>query len=99
MPLLWDGYPMARQGQPAMALGWTLIAALAGGLLTALAEFAWYGLATGINPWRIAKANLMLTYGLRPAVIVTLAGLAVVGLPWLRNLAGRPHQPLRTRAA
>jgi putative tricarboxylic transport membrane protein len=36
VPLLWDGFPMARQGQPALALGWTLLAALAGGLITAV---------------------------------------------------------------
>lgn len=35
VPMLWDGYRMARQGQPAKALGWTLIAALIGGLLSA----------------------------------------------------------------
>ncbi|HET8876724.1 MAG TPA: tripartite tricarboxylate transporter permease, partial [Casimicrobiaceae bacterium] len=34
VPLLWDGYPMARQGKPAQALGWTLLAALWGGLIT-----------------------------------------------------------------
>ena len=32
VPLLWDGYPMARNGEPALALGWTLVAALGGGL-------------------------------------------------------------------
>jgi putative tricarboxylic transport membrane protein len=36
VPLLWDGYAMARRGQPAKALGWTLIAALIGGYLSAL---------------------------------------------------------------
>ena len=35
VPLLWDGYTMARNGQPAKALGWTLFAALGGGLLSA----------------------------------------------------------------
>src|ERR1044071_4967559 len=35
VPLLWDGYSMARAGDPAQALGWTLFAALAGGLITA----------------------------------------------------------------
>ncbi|HEX6795329.1 MAG TPA: tripartite tricarboxylate transporter permease [Casimicrobiaceae bacterium] len=34
VPLLWDGYPMARQGRPAQALGWTLLAAFWGGLIT-----------------------------------------------------------------
>src|SRR5512144_666537 len=40
VPLLWDGYPMARQGQPALALGWTLLAALFGGLITAVSAVA-----------------------------------------------------------
>lgn len=36
VPLLWDGYAMARQGQAAKALGWTLCAALIGGLFSAI---------------------------------------------------------------
>lgn len=32
IPLLWDGYRMAQNGQAANALGWALIAALVGGL-------------------------------------------------------------------
>ena len=40
VPLLWDGYPMARQGHPAQALGWTLLAALFGGLITAVSAVA-----------------------------------------------------------
>src|SRR3970282_1391128 len=35
VPLLWDGYAMARNGDAAKALGWTLIAALVGGLAAA----------------------------------------------------------------
>jgi len=35
VPLLWDGYTMARKGMPARALGWTLIAAFWGGMLSA----------------------------------------------------------------
>jgi putative tricarboxylic transport membrane protein len=34
VPLLWDGYSMGRKGQAAKALGWALIAALFGGLLS-----------------------------------------------------------------
>jgi putative tricarboxylic transport membrane protein len=34
VPLLWDGYPMARKGQPAQALGWVLLAVFWGGLIT-----------------------------------------------------------------
>jgi putative tricarboxylic transport membrane protein len=36
VPLLWDGYAMARAGRPAKALGWTLVSALVGGLVSAL---------------------------------------------------------------
>jgi putative tricarboxylic transport membrane protein len=35
VPLLWDGYAMAKNGEPAKALGWTLFAALAGGMVAA----------------------------------------------------------------
>ncbi len=34
VPLLWDGYAMAHKGEPAMALGWTLVAAVFGGVLS-----------------------------------------------------------------
>jgi putative tricarboxylic transport membrane protein len=36
VPLLWDGYAMARKGEAAYALGWTLVSALAGGLAAAV---------------------------------------------------------------
>jgi putative tricarboxylic transport membrane protein len=36
VPMLWDGYAMGRSGQPAKALGWTLVAALGGGILSAV---------------------------------------------------------------
>ena len=36
VPLLWDGYPMARRGEAAYALGWTLVSALVGGLFAAI---------------------------------------------------------------
>ncbi len=37
VPLLWDGYKMAHRGYPAKALGWTLFAALTGGIVSTLA--------------------------------------------------------------
>ncbi len=36
VPMLWDGYPMARKGEAAQALGWTLIAAFFGGMIAAI---------------------------------------------------------------
>ncbi len=35
VPLLWDGWMMAHAGEPARALGWTLFAAMTGGIITA----------------------------------------------------------------
>ena len=55
-------------------------------ILTAVTEFAWYALATGVDPWRIAQANLMFSFGLRPAVIVLLVGLVPCAFAMLRNL-------------
>lgn len=37
VPMLWDGYTMARKGEAAQALGWTLLSALFGGLVAATA--------------------------------------------------------------
>ena len=74
-----------------MTLSPLILAISAGlaGLLTALTEFAWYALATGVDPWRIAQANLMVSFGLRPAVIVVLVGLIPCGFLILRNLHGK----------
>lgn len=36
VPMLWDGYTMGRKGQPAKALGWTLVSAFGGGILSAI---------------------------------------------------------------
>ena len=53
--------------------------------LTAATEFAWYGLATGINPMRVLMANFMVGAGLRPAPIILLVGLAVAALAYARQ--------------
>lgn len=58
--------------------------AVAAGLATALIEFAWYGIATGVDPLRVLKANLVFAYGLRPAWIVAVVGLIAALLPWIK---------------
>src|SRR5512145_347014 len=40
VPLLWDGYAMTRRGQAALALGYSLVAALVGGLISAVVMVA-----------------------------------------------------------
>ncbi len=75
--------------------------AVVGGLLTALTEFTWYGLATGVDPVRVLKANLAFAYGLRPASIVLLVGLAVALIPWIKqayDLASARLSPARNAA-
>jgi sulfoxide reductase heme-binding subunit YedZ len=82
--MLWRALPMAWQRSvlvlPPLAVG--------AGLAAAGREFAWYGLATGINPWRVLAASETLHFGLRPAHYVVLTGLGVALLAIVRRAAG-----------
>ena len=73
--------------------------ALAAAGVTAVAEFAWYGLGTGVDPWRVAAANLKLAYGLRPAVAVLAIGLVISTLPVLRGITMKLMGTPRLRTA
>jgi sulfoxide reductase heme-binding subunit YedZ len=64
------------------------ISAVLACVFTAITEFAWYALATGVDPWRIAQANLMFSFGLRPAVIVLLVGFIPCAFVTWRNRQG-----------
>jgi len=77
--------PAAWRANPAALLGLSLAA----GLATAGVEFAWYAIATGINPWRVLAASETLRYGLRPAHIVALTGLGVAVLAAGRRMFRR----------
>ena len=68
VPLLWDGYAMAKRGEPAKALGWTLFAALAGGLVAAVVMVA------ASEP----VARLALTFSTPEYFALVLFGLASV---------------------
>ena len=68
-----------------------ILAALAG-LATAGVEFAWYGLATHISPWRVLAASETLHFGLRPAHCVVLTALGLSAVIIVRRLA--PWRPL-----
>lgn len=86
--------PMLMAGLFAWLVGYRLVApeggappvvamlglAAAAAVMTAGVEFAWYGLATGIDPWRVLAANLDVAFGLRPALWVLVAGLVAAGL-------------------
>jgi methionine sulfoxide reductase heme-binding subunit len=62
-----------------------LLCAAAASLLTAITEFVWYGLMTGVDPWRIAQANFVIAYGLRPAPAILITGIVIAVLAWARN--------------
>jgi sulfoxide reductase heme-binding subunit YedZ len=83
--------PAAWQRSLLALTGLTAVAALA----AAGIEFGWYGVATGINPWRVLAASETLRFGLRPAHYVALTGLGVVLLAGLRRLRGLPWVRLR----
>jgi len=91
--LLWRGLPPNWQRSLSAQLGLAVVAACA----AAGIEFAWYALATGINPWRVLAASETLRFGLRPAHYVALAGLAVVVLAGFRRIK-RPLWPTARRA-
>jgi sulfoxide reductase heme-binding subunit YedZ len=92
--MLWRALPMGWQRSVAAQLGLTAVAAVA----AAGIEFGWYGLATGINPWRVLAASETLFYGLRPAHYVALAGLGVVALAGLRRVVGMMRARARVAA-
>ncbi|HET7884084.1 MAG TPA: protein-methionine-sulfoxide reductase heme-binding subunit MsrQ [Acetobacteraceae bacterium] len=91
--MAWRALPMAWQRSLAALVGLTVVSAVA----AAGIEFGWYGVATGINPWRVLAASESLRFGLRPAHHVALVGLAVVALAAARRLGGmmrtRPRVP------
>ncbi|WP_439495045.1 sulfite oxidase heme-binding subunit YedZ [Bosea sp. (in: a-proteobacteria)] len=68
--------------------------ALAAGLLTALAETAWYAFATGVPAWTVFQANAdIVVYGewaaLRPGHWVAFAGLVVAAASLFRGSGAR----------
>lgn len=56
-------------------------------------EFAWYGIATRVDPWRVLWANFDVSYGLRPAVWAGVAALGVAAAVTARRLVRRLRQP------
>ena len=71
--MAWRAVPAGWQRRMATLVGLSVVAAVA----TAWIEFAWYAVATGINPWRVLAASETLRFGLRPAHWVLLVGLGV----------------------
>ena len=77
VPLLWDGYEMTRRGDAALALGWSLVAALVGGLVSAVVMVL---LAKPVAALALAFSTpeffAIVFFGL--ASVVTLSGASLV---------------------
>ena len=80
--LIWRALPPRAQQH------WSTYPALAvlATLATVGIEFAWYALATHINPWRVLAANETLRFGLRPAHYVFVCALCVAVVQLGRKL-------------
>jgi methionine sulfoxide reductase heme-binding subunit len=89
--MLWRTVPMPWQRNASIHVAITVLATCA----TAGIEFAWYAIATGINPWRVLAASETLHFGLRPAHYVALTGLAVTLLAAMRRYGGTTRKSLR----
>jgi methionine sulfoxide reductase heme-binding subunit len=89
--MLWRALPASWQRPiaiyPALAL---LSGAAAAGI-----EFAWYGIATHINPWRVLAADETLRFGLRPAHYVVLVTLGLGMVILVRRIAPTLRRHLR----
>ncbi len=77
VPLLWDGYAMARKGQAALALGWALVAAFVAGVLSwAFMVALTQPLATVALKLSTPEFFAVVFFGL--ASVVTLSGASMV---------------------
>ena len=77
VPLIWDGYEMTRQGNAALALGWSLVAAFVGGIVSAVVMVA---LAKPVAHIALSFSSpeffAIVFFGL--ASVVTLSGTSLV---------------------
>jgi putative tricarboxylic transport membrane protein len=77
VPLIWDGYEMTRQGKAALALGWALVAAFVGGIVSAVVMVA---LAKPVAQIALSFSSpeffAIVFFGL--ASVVTLSGTSLV---------------------
>ena len=94
------GYRVIQRLTGDVSALWLLGLAVGAAVLTALAETSWHAAATGVDPWLILAAHLDVSYGLRPAWWVLIAGLsaALAGWRW-RLLPQRPTSAISASKA
>ena len=76
-----------------------LAIAIASALVTAALEFAWYGLATGIDPLAVLSANFAFSNALRPAPLILIAGLALMAIGETLTLVRQAARPMPVLAS
>jgi sulfoxide reductase heme-binding subunit YedZ len=98
--MAWRALPETWRRKPSLGLTAAMYSGLAvmAGLATAGLEFAWYGLATKVNPWRVLYANEAIDRGLRPAHWVFVVALSLM-VAFVARRALRSSQPARRVAA
>ena len=98
--MAWRALPEPLRRRQGIAFAAAIYSGLAvmSGLVTAGLEFAWYGMATKINPLRVLYANETIAHGLRPAHWVFAVGAALTMVVVVRR-AIRTFQPDRRVAA
>ena len=86
-PALMAGFFVLLMGHRLLAkLKWgdsipaLIVLAIGSGLLTALLEAGWYGVASGVPARRVLEANLSFDPAVRPAWWVLLAGIGLVAI-------------------
>lgn len=90
---------LQRKGERAVGLAWLVGLAVAAALGTALSEALWYGLATGVDPVRVLKANFTVVLGLRPCWQVLIFGLIAAATSLIGARRRGPARPKTARAA
>jgi sulfoxide reductase heme-binding subunit YedZ len=92
--VLWRLMPRRWRGRIGPLWGLAPAAALAGAAI----EAGWYALATGAPARLVLEANLDLSFGPRPAVVVLIAGLALAAAAQARKqfFFSRKKEPKKT---
>jgi len=85
--MLWRLLPAGRDRD----VGGLALLAIPAGFATAALEFAWYGLATRVDPWRVLRGELDVSFGFRPAAEVLAVGSLVAVVVGLRRLSLTRH--------
>ena len=81
--MIWRALPAGRDRSPAAVIGITLGAAA----LTAVTEWCWYRFGTHVDPVKVMRSELDVSFGLRPVGQVLALGAAVLGALQLRRLS------------